>query len=113
MCEWGTAKPWLWADETGHMWRTTGDISDAWVKNEKSKAWENGMLDILDMQVGLDSFAGPNHWNDPDMLEVGNGGMTTTEYQAHFSLWSIPGGAVDFRQRPVGHEQGHPVHPDQ
>ena len=47
------------------------------------------MLDILDMQVGLESFAGPGHWNDPDMLEVGNGGMTTTEYRAHFSLWSI------------------------
>ena len=89
MCEWGTAKPWLWADDTGHMWRTTGDISDAWIKNEKSKAWENGMLDILDMQAGLDSFAGPNHWNDPDMLEVGNGGMTNSEYQAHFSLWAM------------------------
>jgi alpha-galactosidase len=47
------------------------------------------MLDILDLQVGLDSFAGPGHWNDPDMLEVGNGGMTTTEYRSHFSLWCI------------------------
>ena len=89
MCEWGTAKPWLWAAETGHMWRTTGDISDAWIKNEKSKEWEHGVLDILDMQVGLDSFAGPGHWNDPDMLEVGNGGMSNTEYQAHFSLWAM------------------------
>jgi len=89
MCEWGTAKPWLWAAGTGHMWRTTGDISDAWVKNDKSKPWEHGVLDILDMNVGLDSFAGPNHWNDPDMLEVGNGGMSNTEYQAHFSLWAM------------------------
>ncbi len=89
MCEWGTAKPWLWAADVGHLWRTTGDISDAWVKNEKSKAWEHGMLDILDQQVGLESFAGPGHWNDPDMLEVGNGGMTTTEYAAHFSLWAM------------------------
>ena len=47
------------------------------------------MLDILDLQVGLESYAGPGHWNDPDMLEVGNGGMTTDEYRAHFSLWSI------------------------
>jgi alpha-galactosidase len=47
------------------------------------------MLDILDQQVGLESFAGPGHWNDPDMLEVGNGGMTTAEYRAHFSLWAI------------------------
>jgi len=92
MCEWGTAKPWLWAADTGNMWRTTGDISDHW---EGKKKWPDGgccslgMLDILDMQVGLESFSGPGHWNDPDMLEVGNGGMTTNEYRAHFSLWSI------------------------
>src|SRR4029077_9986538 len=48
-----------------------------------------GAGDILDMQDGLESYAGPGHWNDPDMLEVGNGGMTTNEYRAHFSLWSI------------------------
>jgi alpha-galactosidase len=47
------------------------------------------MLDILDMQVGLESFAGPGHWNDPDMLEVGNGGMTVPEYRAHFSMWAL------------------------
>ena len=89
MCEWGTARPWEWASDVGHLWRTTGDISDAWVKNSKSKAWERGVLDILDLQVGLESFAGPGHWNDPDMLEVGNGGMTATEYRAHFSLWAM------------------------
>jgi alpha-galactosidase len=44
---------------------------------------------ILDQQVGLETFAGPGHWNDPDMLEVGNGGMSVTEYQSHFSLWSM------------------------
>jgi alpha-galactosidase len=48
-----------------------------------------GFIHILDLQVGLESYAGPGHWNDPDMLEVGNGGMTTTEYKAHFSLWCI------------------------
>jgi len=47
------------------------------------------MLAILDQQVGLQSYAGPGHWNDPDMLEVGNGGMTDTEYRSHFSLWAI------------------------
>jgi alpha-galactosidase len=47
------------------------------------------MLNILDLQNGIESYAGPGHWNDPDMLEVGNGGMTTEEYRAHFSLWSI------------------------
>jgi alpha-galactosidase len=92
MCEWGTAKPWLWGKGIGNLWRTTGDISDRW---EGKKKWpdgnccENGMLAIVDEQVGLESFAGPGHWNDPDMLEVGNGGMTTPEYRAHFSLWAI------------------------
>jgi alpha-galactosidase len=48
-----------------------------------------GMLQVLDMQVGLEAFAGPGHWNDPDMMEVGNGGMTNTEYRSHFSFWAI------------------------
>ena len=92
MCEWGTAKPWLWAKDVGNLWRTTSDISDKW---SGAKKWpdgtccEFGMLNIVDLQVGLESFAGPGHWNDPDMLEVGNGGMTTPEYRAHFSLWCI------------------------
>ncbi len=92
MCEWGTAKPWLWAQDTGNLWRSTGDIVDKWSSKRKwpdGTCCELGMLDILDLQVGLDSFAGPGHWNDPDMLEVGNGGMTTAEYRAHFSLWCI------------------------
>jgi alpha-galactosidase len=92
MCEWGTAKPWLWAADTGNLWRTTGDIDDHWegkLKYKDGGCCSLGMLDILDLQVGLESFAGPGHWNDPDMLEVGNGGMTTSEYRAHFSLWCI------------------------
>src|SRR3989442_15439639 len=48
-----------------------------------------GCVHILDLQNGLESYAGPGHWNDPDMLEVGNGGMTTTEYRSHFSLWGL------------------------
>jgi alpha-galactosidase len=92
MCEWGTAKPWLWAKDTGHLWRTTGDIGDLWSGKAK---WPDGgccalgVLEIVDLQVGLDAHAGPGHWNDPDMLEVGNGGMTTAEYRAHFSLWCV------------------------
>jgi alpha-galactosidase len=87
ICEWGTAKPWLWGKAVGgNLWRTTGDIRDQW---ESKDHHHLGMLDILDLQEGLESFAGPGHWNDPDMLEVGNGGMTTEEYRAHFSLWSI------------------------
>lgn len=88
LCEWGTHKPWEWAGDVGHLWRTTGDITDAFYKGHH-KGWDNGVLDILDEQVGLDTYAGPNHWNDPDMLEVGNGGMTDTEYRAHFSLWAM------------------------
>src|SRR5512133_155985 len=93
ICEWGTNKPWLWAKSIGgNLWRTTGDIQDRWGGKQK---WPDGsccalgMTDIVDLQVGLESFAGPGHWNDPDMLEVGNGGMTTTEYRSHFSLWAM------------------------
>jgi alpha-galactosidase len=92
ICEWGKSQPWLWAQGVGNLWRTTGDIQDRW---QGKKEWKPGdccsygMLDIVDLQVGLESFAGPGHWNDPDMLEVGNGGMTTAECRAHFSLWAI------------------------
>ena len=92
LCEWGTAKPWLWAKGIGNLWRTTGDISDKWSSKKKwpdGSCCEYGVVDILDLQVGLDAFAGPGHWNDPDMLEVGNGGMTTAEYRAHFSFWAL------------------------
>jgi alpha-galactosidase len=87
ICEWGTAKPWLWGKSVGgNLWRTTGDISDVWQGKDKHQL---GVVDILDLQNGIESYAGPGHWNDPDMLEVGNGGMTTEEYRAHFSLWAI------------------------
>jgi alpha-galactosidase len=93
ICEWGTAKPWLWGKEVGgNLWRSTGDIKDRWGGPEKwpdGSCCSNGVLGILDQQVGLQSYAGPGHWNDPDMLEVGNGGMTDIEYRAHFSLWAI------------------------
>ena len=86
MCEWGSNKPWLWGKGIGNLWRTTGDISDCW---DCKKPYQLGWVKILDLQDGLDSFAGPGHWNDPDMLEVGNGGMTPTEYRAHFSFWCL------------------------
>jgi len=86
MCEWGSNKPWLWGKGVGNLWRTTGDISDCWdCKKEYSMGW----LKILDLQDGIESFAGPGHWNDPDMLEVGNGGMTAAEYRSHFSFWCL------------------------
>jgi alpha-galactosidase len=87
ICEWGTSKPWLWARDVGNLWRTTGDIQDCW---DCKRDWGGmGFVHILDLEDGLESYAGPGHWNDPDMLEVGNGGMTTTEYRSHFSLWCI------------------------
>ena len=79
-CEWGENKPWEWASETGaHLWRTTGDIRDNW----------QSFTRLLDQQVGLEKYSGPNAWNDPDMLEVGNGSMTDVEYRAHFGLWAL------------------------
>ena len=85
LCEWGSTKPWLWAGDVGNLWRSTGDIVDKWEGSEK---WGGlGVVQILDLQDGLQSYAGPGHWNDPDMLEVGNGGMNLTEYRAHFSMW--------------------------
>jgi alpha-galactosidase len=93
ICEWGTAKPWLWGKEVGgNLWRTTGDIQDRWGGAEKwpdGSCCSNGVMSIIDQQVGLQSYAGPGHWNDPDMLEVGNEGMTDVEYRSHFSLWAL------------------------
>ena len=87
ICEWGSTKPWLWAGPVGNLWRSTGDIVDKWDGHEK---WGgNGVVQILDLQNGIESYAGPGHWNDPDMLEVGNGGMTNTEYRSHFSMWCL------------------------
>jgi len=79
ICEWGTENPWEWGNKTGNSWRTTGDIKDTW----------DSFMEILDKQVGLEKYAGKGGWNDPDMLEVGNGGMTLNEYQAQFALWCI------------------------
>jgi alpha-galactosidase len=89
MCEWGTAKPWLWAKNIGNLWRTTGDISDDFSTKQKGHDWEHPMLQLLDLNEPLWPFAGPGHWNDADMLEVGNGGMTPAEYRSHFSLWAM------------------------
>ena len=79
LCEWGSNRPWEWAAGVGHLWRTTGDIEDTW----------RSMLANLDASAAHQSVAGPGGWNDPDMLEVGNGGMTDGEYRAHLSLWAI------------------------
>ena len=90
MCEWGTAKPWLWAKNTGNLWRTTGDIFDSFDKQDDAhKSWAHTVVEIVDLNEPLWSHAGPGHWNDADMLEVGNRGMAPNEYRAHFSLWAM------------------------
>lgn len=89
MCEWGQNKPWTWAKDVSHLWRTTGDIYNCFDCKFDHGTWFSwGVLQILDMQNGLREYAGPGHWNDPDMLEVGNG-MPTNEDRAHFSMWCM------------------------
>ena len=80
LCQYGNDAVWRWGTEVGgNLWRTTGDISDKYAS----------MSQIGFSQAGLGRFAGPGHWNDPDMLEVGNGGMNADEYRTHMSLWAI------------------------
>ena len=89
LCEWGDNQPWNWAADVGHLWRTTGDITncfDCIIDHGTWKSW--GILQILDKQDGLRRHAGPDHWNDPDMMEVGND-LTDGENRAHFSMWSM------------------------
>ena len=89
LCEWGTNKPWEWAATVGHLWRTTGDIYPQFDATHKFDTWEAlGMMHIVDLQNGLRKYAGPGHWNDPDMLEVGNG-LRTAENRTHFSIWCM------------------------
>jgi hypothetical protein len=79
ICNWGQSNPWVWGPGTGNLWRTTGDISDNW----------GSMLGNFDASSNYAPSAGIGSWNDPDLLEVGNGGMTTTEDTTHFSLWAL------------------------
>ncbi|TQJ92200.1 ricin-type beta-trefoil lectin domain protein [Streptomyces sp. SLBN-31] len=78
LCNWGQENVWTWGASVGNSWRTTGDISPTY----------SSMLSIFHSNVGLASYAGPGHWNDPDMLEIGNGSMTATENRSEFSLWA-------------------------
>jgi alpha-galactosidase len=78
ICEWGRARPWEWAGTLGHLWRTCWDIQPEW----------SSVTTILDRQADLHPYSGPDHWNDPDMLEVGNG-LSASEDRAHFALWAM------------------------
>ncbi|EOY21459.1 Alpha-galactosidase isoform 5 [Theobroma cacao] len=79
ICEWGREHPATWAPDIGNSWRTSGDVRDNW----------DSMIVRADRNDEWASYAGPGGWNDPDMLEVGNGGMTVEEYRSHFSIWAI------------------------
>lgn len=101
VCEWGQLEPWRWAALAGgQLWRTTYDVRDKWKRRPDEKAGE-GIMDIVDVNAELAEYAGPGHWNDPDMLviglygkkgpsgDLGGTGMNDTEYQSQMSLWSI------------------------
>ena len=76
----GRGPVWEWAAKSGaNLWRTTGDIKDSYAR----------MIAIASAQSGLEQYAGPGHWNDPDMLEVGNGGMKDNEYRMHMTMWCL------------------------
>jgi alpha-galactosidase len=81
LCQYGELSVGEWgAAVGGNLWRTTGDIRDTW-RSMSSLGFDN--------QIGREIYAGSGHWNDPDMLEIGNGGMNTTEYRTHMSLWCL------------------------
>jgi alpha-galactosidase len=89
ICEWGTNNPVSWAPAIGHSWRTTADIYPCWnCEFGNYIGAPLSILNILDLQGGLRKFAGPDHWNDMDMLEVGNG-ISDTEGRAHFTIWAM------------------------
>jgi alpha-galactosidase len=80
LCQYGWDAVWEWAPSVGgNLWRTTGDITPEWDR----------IYTIASQQSGLERYAGPGHWNDPDMLEVGNGKLSPAENRSHFSLWAM------------------------
>lgn len=89
MCEWGDNDPWLWGKELGHSWRATGDIYNCWDCTFSHGSWASlGVLKILDRRENIRKYSGPGHFNDYDMMEVGNG-MTEAQDRSHFSLWAM------------------------
>lgn len=79
ICEWGPRKPWKWGGKAGNIWRTTPDIQANWAS----------IVGIYEVNVKLDKYAQPGAFNDPDMLEVGNGKLTVEENKSHFTLWAM------------------------
>jgi alpha-galactosidase len=87
ICEWGVSSPWEWGNGIGALWRTTTDIQDCFdcIRNWGGMGW----VHILDKNADLAPWAGPGHWNDPDMMEIGNQGLTPTECRSHFAMWCM------------------------
>ncbi len=83
ICAWGYQS---WMPETGNLWRTTGDITDKW---DNGNEWFRGIINLIDDNSKYTSSAKPGAWNDPDMLEIGNGGCTTEEYRTQMSMWCM------------------------
>ncbi len=89
ICEWGDTQPWKWAKDIGHLWRVTGDIINCWDCEVGHGSWSSsGIWKIINMRKDIRKAAGPGHWNDFDMMEVGNG-MTGAEDRTHFAMWSM------------------------
>ena len=89
ICEWGDNKPWEWAKDVGHVWRVTGDIINCWDCEVGHGSWSSwGVWKIINMRKDIRKAAGPGHFNDFDMMEVGNG-MTDAEDRSHFAMWSM------------------------
>lgn len=87
ICEWGENKPWEWGKGIGHLWRITPDIRDCY---DCEFNWGGvGVLQILDKALTIAQYSGPGHWNDLEMLEIGNGGQTEHEYRSHFAIWCM------------------------
>jgi alpha-galactosidase len=89
LCNWGVDDPWKWAAQDGQLWRISNDIGPGWYIKAIPHKWTPlGITQIIDIDANLRQYAGPGHWNDPDMLEVGNG-LTVNEDRAHFSMWAM------------------------
>ncbi len=89
ICEWGDNDPWKWGEEMGHMWRVTGDIINCWDCEVGHGTWSSmGVWPIIRLRKDIRKYSGPGHWNDFDMMEVGNG-MSDAEDRVHFTMWCM------------------------
>lgn len=90
LCEWGDNQPWEWGEPIGNLWRVSGDIYPCFdCEHKHPENWSSwGVMKIVEMRKDIRKYSGPDHWNDFDMLEVGNG-MTFAEDKSHFTMWSM------------------------